>query len=129
MSEKIILRVPEHDDGGLPEYVSHGNFGAALARQETVQVTDARFADWLASTYGLRPVTDAGHASSEIPGYAALVSAGISIEAAADMTKEQLIAVNGIGAKTADAILKFFAETPSDGDNNDEQTDETGGDE
>jgi endonuclease III len=53
----------------------------------------------------------------DFPGRAALIEAAIPIVTARNLDREQLIAINGIGAKTADAIIEYFA-SEEDGDEN-----------
>lgn len=125
MAKKYILQVPADKPAGFPEFVTQGNFQADLT-QETVETTEANFARWLVAEYGLEDVTpevadDDGGADepSAVPGEypedfprrEVLIENNISIDTARGLDRDQLIALNGIGEKSADAILEFFNST------------------
>jgi hypothetical protein len=129
MKQIISLRVPAEPKA---ESVSHGNFDAELVPGETIETTDERIANWLVSDYDLteidrRDVPDQPAAETEtapepaaedlavgypedLPGRDALIAAEVPLSTAKSLSAEQLAEYRGIGAKTAEAIVNYFAE-------------------
>lgn len=127
MKQIISLKVPAEPKA---ESVSHGPFDADLEPGSTIEVTDERFASFLVSEYDLEEVdrrevkaaepepvpaedmtpeiTDRDY-PSDFPGREALVEANVPFETARSLTAEQLVEYKGIGPKTADSIVEYFA--------------------
>lgn len=108
----------------FPEYVEQGYHSTELPLGKTIEVKDRLFADWLVREYGLEDLTPPAVSDEEeteaegspasdypedFPGREVLIENNISIDTAKSSTKEQLVALKGIGEKTADAILEYFA--------------------
>lgn len=123
MSEETIkLRVPADVPEGFPEYVSQGNLATDLPRGEVIEVSDRAFADWLVRELGLeslRPVESPLEADypADFPRREIFIALGIAAIDARGLDRDGLIALNGVGEKTADAVLEYFA-SETDGDNN-----------
>lgn len=125
--EKIKLRVPADDPEGFgdknpyPEYISQGNHAAELPRGEVIEVASRPFADWLVRTYDLEDLTPPENPvgndyPEDFPRREVPVGLGVSITDLRTYDRDALIAIDGIGAKTADAILEYFAgEAPASG--------------
>lgn len=133
---KIKLNVPSKPGA---DKVSVGNFEAELKPNSIITVENRRFADHLIENFGL---TETGKKSSGddgdgdggenqfgypagFPGRDALEAAKIPFETVKGLTLEQLVAVKGIGEKTAESILAFEPEE-TDGE---ETADDNGGEE
>lgn len=114
MSEKKFkLRVPAAEDlpEGFPEYVEQGYLSTELPRGEVIEVADERFAHWLVRDLGLELVEEpqsdpqTGEYAADFPGRVVLMKLGVTPAKVRELDREQLIALDGIGEKTADAIL------------------------
>lgn len=120
MIEPIKLKVPAEQKA---EFVSQGNFEADLTKK-TVETTSRTFADWLINEHGLteigaektEPASEAGQPlpvdfeaqyPADFPKREVFVALGMPFETARYLSREQLIAVNGIKDKTADKILAW----------------------
>ena len=121
MSE-IKLKVPAEPKA---ESAGQGNFKADLVPNSTIEVKNRAFADYLINEFGLteiKPKVKAQTAKEEspfaagyhprMPGRDALIAAEIPFETLQGLTREQLIKLPDIGAKTADAILSFSPTAP-----------------
>jgi hypothetical protein len=129
MKQIISLKVPAEPKA---ESVSHGNFNADLTPGETIETTDERIAFWLVSEYGLKEVgreevkteepaaetqTAAEPAAEDLadgypedlPGRDALIAAEVPLSTAKTLSAEQLAEYKGIGPKTAESIVEYFA--------------------
>ncbi len=104
--------MPDELPEGFPEYISQGEHSVTLAPGDTVEVDSRRFADWLVRELGLVDVTPAATDGfpEDLPGRNVLIRENLTIEAVKEYTREQLIALDGIGEKTADAIIAYFAD-------------------
>lgn len=132
MDEKIKLQVPSEVPEGFPEYVEQGYLSTELPRGEVIEVADRRFADWLVRELGLVEVdVPTSEASSEAGGSPAFPADAfpddfprreiftgqeLSLGDLRGKSREDLIALPGVGEKTAEMILEYFAgEENSDG--------------
>lgn len=137
MQEIIKLRVPAADPDAKesrPEFVSHGNFDFELVPGSTIAIAARyeRIATWLVSSHGLEEIgresidEEAGQSDQsdqdssdevdfaadypeDFPGREALIAAEVPHATAVTLTAEQLVGYNGIGPKTADAIVAYVA--------------------
>jgi hypothetical protein len=127
MKQIISLKVPAEPKA---ESVSHGNFDADLTPGETIETSDERIANWLKADYDLKetgreevkaaepapeetPETPAEDLAAgypeDLPGREALIAAEVPVSTVRSLTAEQLAGYKGIGPKTADAIVEYFA--------------------
>ena len=130
MSEKKIrLQVPDVVPEGFPEFLSHGNFEATLTPGSTVETVHRGFADVLVRDYGLVEAVSGQHSAvspdkdqrskiedqsddqfpDDFPRRELFAGQEFSLETLRGFDRDQLIALPGIGEKTADAILEYFA--------------------
>lgn len=119
MSEQIKLRVPSKP---AAEYVSQGNHSAELIPKSVITVDNRRFADFLVNEYACAEV-DGDHDpfedeyAADFPGRKVFIAAKTPIVDLRMMDRDQLLAIEGVGEKTADGILEYFAAETADRDN------------
>lgn len=142
---KIPLQVPAKPKA---EFASVGNFEAELKPNSTIEVESRTFADYLISEFDLKEIGASGNTSNsgdnpqpleaeypaDFPKRKVFIGLNMPFETARNLDREQLIAVNRINDKSADAILAWQPAPPAPvvpvapakpGDAADETSDET----
>jgi hypothetical protein len=90
-------------------FLAQGNDFVELEPGKVVETSNRKFADWLIGNYEFTEVIDLSTSyPADFPNAKPFVAEGIDFESVKKMSREELLAVNGVGEVTANQVVAYF---------------------